>query len=137
MERKGSVGVRVFGWSEIIIGILGSFQGLISLFASSILVISKQNLRCSLPLLLSSILVFIPFPFLIVCGIGMLKLKQWARKINLWIMHGFILTITFLYITFWREYLGIQALISSLIVLALICLIICFLTRPKVKDQFK
>ena len=140
MENKRSVGITIFGWALVIYNL---FIGLIGLF----LALSNRKSHGDLFFALGPAL---SFAFLI-CGIFILKLKSWARKLiiilsgigailNIWLLFG--LNPTRLGIEFNKlsqnEKVGFISF--SFMMLAVIVWnigVIYFFTRSKVKEQFK
>jgi len=117
MKKKRSVGVTVFAYLNIATGILGIFA-----FISGIKII------------------MLGAPLLIIIGVGLLKLREWARKLE-------ILTTILSYFFRWIVVFVISKdLLTSIrymfqfkqvISLLAVVIIIYFFTRPKVKEQFE
>lgn len=118
MEKQRSVGVTLFANLNLVVGIIGLFLTLIGRGK------------------------FIMFgsPLLIVTGIGLLNLKEWARKLEIlitilgyffrWIVVFVVsknLLISFKYMFQFKQIISLLAVIVT----------IYFFTRPKVKEQFK
>ena len=128
-----SKGVTNFGAFFIIIALYGFFASLL-----------KSQL---------TVYGVITYIVLLVLGIYILKLKEWARK---GIIYWYIISVPLSMVMFWlnlpevnnklRER-GLNQLsslstvglfiISSLIIISVAAIIIYFFTRPKVKEQFK
>ncbi len=117
MGKKRSVGVTVFAYLDIIGGILGI-----------------------LALIVGIKIIIFGAPLLIIIGIGLLKLKEWARKFEIlltilgyffiWVMFFVIskdLLISLRYMFQFKQIISLLAVIVT----------VYFFTRPKVKNQFK
>lgn len=127
MEKKRSKGITIFGW----IYILFSVCGLMTLIAG---ILEGQGILYIFAMLVEIIL------FLAI-GIGLLKLKEWARKFvvysNIIVILLFISRTIWLYVVSPESPLfpiGIMAIFTAVPILLLI---IYFFTRPKVREQFK
>ncbi len=72
--------------------------------------------------------------FYIVCGVGLLMLKEWARK-SMLIISCFFTLVGFVFLYFFRSY--VLLVLGSILVLLIQLIGIYLLTRPKVKEQFK
>jgi hypothetical protein len=124
MEKKRSKGTTIFGWFFI-------FEGLLIVLGNSCMI---TMLTPDMPMKLKLVPFYsIPVGVLhLVCGIGILRLKEIARKTMLFVTIGTALVGIFTsYI--YSEYLTVFEL------LAYYCkfiIILIYLTRPKVKEQF-
>ena len=144
MEKKRSIGITIVGVIQIIFGIQGTFS----------------LLRALLSFQITGIIFGIWGPFLIWLGIGMLNLKSFARKANLFMAPVFSLVpLTFIVASVFNSlgYLvknnikvglwtvgqgwGVSSIGSGIIFILIVLAInfcwVYFLTRPKVKEQFK
>ena len=117
MEKQRSVGVMVFAYLDIIGGILGI-----------------------LAFIAGSKIIMLGAPLLIIIGIGLLKLKEWARKLEI------LLTILGYFFTWVMFFMISEDLLVSLrcmfqfkqtFSLLAVIVTVWFFTRPKVKNQFK
>jgi len=131
MEKKRSIGVTIFGIIELIIGALVTIDLFWVLFGSD----SAKYLFAMLNL---------PFLIFIWLGVGMLKLKPWARKANIRALFALLAILLLLLILFSLGVFSgnlIARLIPLLLIAALFCAIfyppIYFLKHPKVKAQFE
>ena len=124
--RKRSIGVTIFGWFYILFSICGfmtliaailEWQGMLYIFA-----------------MLGQILLFLGM------GIGLLKLREWARKLVVYL--NIIVVLLFIARTLWLYVftpesslfpIGIMAIFT---IVPILLLIIYFFTRPKVKALF-
>jgi len=74
-------------------------------------------------------------------GIGLLKLKEWARKFviysNIIVILLFISRIIWLYVFSPESPLMPFGIMAILTVVPILLLVIYFFTRPKVKEQFE
>ena len=113
MEKKRSVGV-------IIAGII------LILFSLFCLIPALVFYSGNWPRLLSYIL-------WLISGIGLLFFKEWARILSLFPM-GYLLLMD---IIFFKALIIRKALLMELPLIATIVFFIIYLTRPKVKEQFK
>jgi len=126
MDKKRSVGVTIFGWLYILLSICGfitliaailEWQGMLYIFA-----------------MLGQILLFLSM------GIGLLKLREWARKLVVYL--NIIVVLLFITRTLWLYVftpesplfpIGIRAIFT---IAPILLLIIYFFTRPKIKALF-
>jgi len=130
METKRSIGVTIFGIVEIAIGALGIIVLFLQLFPPD-----SAKYLLVIPGLPSLIFIWL--------GIGMLRLKPWARKANEKVLFVLLVIVLPLLILF---FLGlfhgnfIERLIPLFIIAVIFCAIfyppIYFLKHPKVKKQF-
>ena len=120
MEKRRSVGVTVFGWLYIVLGVFG------------VLAFFQRN----------SLIVF-SAPLSLLSGIGLLKLKEWARILTIILT---IVGVLFRAIIYLRSILlDAMPLNEALIFIIewnfltwiIAIIIIYFFTRPKVKEQFR
>lgn len=144
MEKKRSKGVTIFGIIETLLGIQGTMVLLNSLFSFNS-VVFIVNIASG--------------PLFLVLGIGMLNLKPFARKVNLFLIPMLSLTPLIFIIVSILNSLDYQVknnikvglwtvgqgwgtvsiglgIIFILIILAINSSLAYFLTRPKVKEQF-
>jgi len=137
MEKKRSVGVTIFGIIVIIVSIFEILSGFVG--GTMICLVAGVKPHA----------IFIGVMFLftmigimyLIGGFGILSLKYWAR--NLILLVSFFKSILIILSLF----LGIKVVIKEpaaalyfipqIIVLFLLISILYFLTRPKVKEQFK
>jgi len=130
MAKKRSVGVTVFGILLILCPLFYYLQGVIIFLIKSIPLTSLPShiIRAyrSNP--------FVPLLQLafIICGIGVLQLKEWARNLIVSILAiGLLFSILFFVV------LASSPLIKKLSNIIFDGLFLWFFTRPKVKEQFK
>ena len=133
MEKKRSKGVTVWG----ILLIIFPFFALLAGATYSWLTADK-------PLILLPAFVlhlFIKYPHYliiwivsIVCGIGVLKLKEWTRKLIIY-WTSFCISIAIVALIFGMGKLLFQA--KYLLALIYHCLLFWFFIHPKIKQQFK
>ena len=147
MEKKRSVGVIIgvilLGLVLLLIGITGS-----RISYSFFLLISRNPPSSILrtDIIGNAIILPILSIFLIVCGIGLLALKNWARKLSLLILLILLVDVSIMpllnaiSVGCSSDKLGmlLRGIISTFFYyLFLYILIAFFLTRPKVKEQFR
>ena len=143
--RRRSVGVTILALVEIVLGVLGAL-----LFFNCVLLFLREFGRssaCFLSIDLSILYgaMTLPFVFILTSGIGMLALKDWARKMNIFVVPlAFLLTAAFLSFGAIGEISkgnlcgGLSTILVMFIPLCIIFFLkIKFLTCPKVKKQFK
>ncbi len=116
MRKKRSIGVTVFAYLNIVLGILGV-----------------------LALLTSSGVIIFTAPLVIV-GLGLFKLKEWARKLEIFFVIFDYLSKWAIIVIISKNYqIGVWYLYQTEHIISLIAVIITiyFFTRPKVKEQFQ
>ena len=129
-DNRRSIGVTVFGALLIISGLTGAVKLAIPFF------VSREGSWSE------SIFYIAEFAVLpAVLGMGILKLKNWARIVSLWLFCLAGLSSIFLMLTFGAVLsdrsdpaMGVKIIIS---ILAICGPIVFFLTRPEVVQQFK
>ncbi len=136
MEKKRSVGILAIGFSVIILGL---YKSPLSIWKISYIITNFSQTIRQLGFLMSFL--YIPESLLSICfiigGVGFLLLKKWAiylLRISLLIdiiFHLFFtIKIWFFQLSVFRPFVGFIILFVELI-------FYFFLTRPKVKEQFK
>jgi len=149
MEKKRSVGVTILGWLEILIGGIGSIFFVLSFYvylhAIYLLKIgsnSGDQLGVDLGFLFS-VMTF-PSLFILVSGIGILRCSSWARKMNIVVIPLVLILVTVFLSqgALWEIrrgnlWAGTTILGLFLAIGIVIFLKVWYLTRPKVKEQFK
>lgn len=140
---KYSRWVKNLGWAKIIAGSIGSVLLVLSIWG----VITARDLGGVFCLVLA--VVFLPSPLILVVGVGLVRLRPWARTIGLFVLPGSILAIgLFLlsYIILYQNndlmgdpvFFATLALVGNVIIGFLFALPqVYILTRPGVKEQFK
>ena len=137
MEKKRSKGVTFLSWFFIVLGLFNSARWLYFIFENW----SMDALPS--PFFYSILLILLISIAGVVGGIGMLKLIPWARKL--------IITIT-IFPIFLAALIGLKRVFTGesiikrmpeegifliIFVIVYIVAVIYFLTRPKVKEQFR
>jgi hypothetical protein len=122
MQKKRLIGIGIIGWIEVIVGSLAALMSLVSLAFS--------NVRSSL-LYFSLGVVFVLSICLIVGGILMLKLKRIGRLFNIAVM---VLMSAIAVLP--KAGMTIANIVINSAVVFMFLLVIYYLTRSKVKDQF-
>ena len=119
------VGIKILGWLEIVLGILAIAIAIIGVWGT----IQKAILGF-LMLLMS-----IPFIAFLPMGIGLLKLKNWSRIVNIiWLI--LIGLIASLYCFWFLRQAVEKELAVSFGIVALLCMIgIIFFSRSSIKKQ--
>lgn len=143
MEKKRSTGVTAIGWIETIVGLLGTIF-LLWIIICPLLIIPFLIKRGADPEIAMGGLVMVlipyclPFPPLLVFGIGILKLRSWARKMQI-IVWSLVLIVGsyFLFLLSLARTKDWAAILWLSASLCLVILLIWFFKRPKVKEQFK
>jgi len=140
MEQKRSTGISISGWSNVIIGIIGIMCFLRSIF---LFVEGAMNMNApdsdkgafvSYELGQVGIWYSIPYISMLILGIGIIKLNSLARKVYVMYLLPLAIAISFIWIDGSHESFFLPLLIPQI---AFICIQIFYLTRPKVKEQFK
>jgi len=120
MAKKRLVGVTVLGWLNVVVGTLGI-----------------------LAFLLKSPGIMFGASLLLVTGIGLLKLREWARILEIILVLGGVLFQIVKYVSSILHYAvplneaWIFFLKGNIFGWIIAGIIIYFFTRPKVKEQFK
>ena len=118
MEKKRSVGVTIFGWLYIVLAVLSFLPAIGG-------ILEWQGWFYVISL-------FIEGALFLIIGVNILRLKNWVRIFLIWL--NFILMGYFIIGTFFWE----PRLLMGIVSLCPILLgINYFLTRPKVKEQFR
>jgi len=142
LPHRRSVGVTMLALFEIVIGVPGTllfFHCVVMFFRA----LGKNFLGVDLSILYG--VMALPFVFVLASGIGMLTLKDWARKINIFVVPlAFLLIAAFLSLGAVSEmskgnlFGGLSTILVMFIPLCILSfLTIKFLACPKVKMQFK
>lgn len=141
MDKKRSIGVTIFG---IIVTLFGGLPivGLLILFLVSI---GKDDIVKILTLKNDSIsqtlFLFLAYLFFLISGIGILKLKNWARVILITLISinfiASLIGLCFSIIKALKGNINLFYIISAFISLLIFVFVVYFFTRPKVKGQFK
>lgn len=161
MERKRSIGVTLLGLGVLIIGALtilfcflvlfyvpfrikeiSQFNSLsLKEFAALIIpFISKSNL---IDISLSLAYRFLAGLIFFICGFGILRLRNWARRllliyVSLNLVFNVIASVFYSgFLIAHKDHGLIKAIASGLASHLLAILLIYLLTRPKIKEQFK
>ncbi|MFH1202168.1 MAG: hypothetical protein V1674_04690 [Candidatus Omnitrophota bacterium] len=139
--RKRSKGVTIFGYWQIIEGLLGLLLcavviwRIISPHTSEVIKLRFERLIYPwhiniwffiLPVIGISILSFL-------VGNGLLKLKEWTRK---WAIYLAILGIVFVFSDLFCRGFRSRLIVRAIVNVILNVIVIYFFTRPKVKEQF-
>lgn len=117
MEKKRSIGITIFAYWNIVLGIIG-----ILLFITG-----------------SAIIIF-PAPIMVIIGFGLLKIKEWARKVEIYlVILDYLSKWAIVFILSKNIKISIWYLYQTRHIISLLVLIITiyFFTRPKVKKQFQ
>lgn len=143
------LGIKVIGWIETISGGLGSLFCLYNIFFFfwSLYATKKGIDKPLIPGDPSAELLGIglcpiyaaisaPFLFLLAIGIGILKLRPWARKLHIiiWSIVLIILSLALILQFFTKDLLAVVSLLLSI---ALVFIPIFYFTRPMIKELFQ
>lgn len=135
MEKKRSVGVTRLGICLLLCVIPGCFAATIGAISGSQ---AKGTLEVAVEIIMRILFISSPFLFLIT-GIGLLKLKNWARILTLFLSPALAYVgvgFTGIILTFLIPD-KIWTFIFSITVIVTFLSIIYYLTRPEVKEQFR
>jgi hypothetical protein len=118
-EKKRSKGVTFCGWIHVVVGALGIIR--------TFLISAFRDYQ----------IINIGAPFMLVIGIGLLKLKEWARKsvIIYYILIVLAFPVAIVVGSLYSEILSM--LIDYIPQFIIVGVVIYFFTRPKVKEQFR
>ena len=130
MNQKTSLGVTIFGWLAIILGAVSFLFNLRTTF----IYLKEEGIFITL----ITFLIFcnIANVLQIIYGIGVLQLREWARKMAIIMSIVVLIIYPLLYLIF-GIVLTYKNLIVMMITLGFPIAIIYFFTRPRVKAQFK
>lgn len=142
MEKRRSIGVTIFGWVFILLGLLILFASLFPLglyfkFKNILSILStvmeyfsywKYLMLSAAPLGMIWSLIYI------ICGIGLLRLKFWARYIIIVLMLTSIITPLNKALIFGSQTLNIIGLLLQIV---FVSFILWFFMKEKVKKQFE
>ena len=144
MDKKRSVGITLLGWMEITIGIIGTLIFLYSLTGAARIILSglfdsdnNGGMTASFVggVFIFLALLFLPMPFLLCAGIGILRLKSWARKVNIFVMPPLTFSLLLLNLI---PGVGSDFLLATIFSALLLGLLpILFFNIPEIKVQFK
>jgi len=124
MDKKRSIGLTILG----ILIIAESIYGLYNI-GRGLFLIRLFNLRIAV-----TIIAALSY---IICGFGVLRLYSWARITGIIISYYYIVA-TFIPVVVFQMFKQIpNILMPSIIRWIWYCFVIFYLTRPKVKEQFK
>ena len=121
MEKKRSKGVTIFGWLNIVVGAFGILAFLLRMPGG----------------------IMLGAPLLLVIGVGLLKLKEWARILEIILTFGGVLFRIVIYLISILRYAiplnraWIFFIKGNILGWITAGIIIYFFTHPKVKEQFK
>jgi hypothetical protein len=144
MERKRSPGITLIGWLEALLGwpmaILGALAFLFFFFSYDYSNRTGYEQQVGyaqwmgLGMIVSGI-VFVPGVFLLISGMNTLRLKEWARVLNIRIAIGLLVCLlVLLYLVRSGNLYFVPRVFLPAAGLAL--LKIWYFTRPLVKEQF-
>lgn len=145
MDRKRSLGVEIYARLEIIIGVLGTIIFLWSLLPTVRELFFEPGYLREMEVLVIYIALFsLPFPFLILFGMGMFMLKLFARMANLWLISVYfgiillIIILIYIYGMMTGENMNMPFFfcITPMLV-GIIYFNAHFLSHPNVKKQFR
>jgi len=149
MEKKMSKGITALAIIEEIIGLLGSllFIFMVFMYMSSLSDKSgNPENQIAIDVAKGSMYFLWPFLLIFFSGIGIYKLKLWAWLMNVYVIPLILLGVYFFgwarifdikrFIELWRNNWQLTLLMLGPIVIFIIAEA-WFLTRPKVKEQFK
>jgi hypothetical protein len=151
MSGNFSVRLMLFGWVETVLGLAGSILFLYSLdwFSFSSFHFFETNIEKVYTIGVNveqlswaffyGTMTF-PFVVMLVCGIGTMKRRRWARKINLLLLPPLVVVIyIFAYAIFSYFKTGIpwKPFCLTVVPLTFFTLFeLIFLTRPEIRGQF-
>jgi len=130
MFRKRSIGVTIFGFLIVIGGIIGFFWNFIFYLYLyrfgdiRIVLLRTFVIFCNTMIILS-----------IIYGIGILRLKEWARKMAIIVSAAILIIYPLLIFIFNVSFVRLNIL-AIVITLGFPLGIIYFFTRPNIKKQF-
>lgn len=154
MDKKPLV-LSIFGWAEILIGGIGTLIYILAIFGSIYYlffnVIQTEVNEGFAWLSLFSLVLFLPFPFILWAGIGVLKLKSFGKKINFIVIKLILVLVTLLLILQfrvliscapptpkWTIFVFVTTMVTEIIIaLSLILPILLFFNQPALKELFK
>ncbi len=127
MEKKRSVGVTVVGVLFIIFPVSNIFlAGILGYYYTPLQYLFRGF--------------FVLYP--VITGIGILLLKEWARKLA--IIFAILTTILAIFVCLAKSFINpeiffknVYDLIANISMIIIGSLLLYFFTRPKVKEQFK
>jgi len=150
-KKHRSIGVIVFGWAEIIIGLLGSIMFLFSLHwvAFNAFFLIKTSIDGVFTvgidfdrLFLGSLycLMTIPFVVILFLGVGTLQCKAYARRRNMFFLPFLLVSVVMFALIGFPVTEGIMNQKSWLVTIIPLCFFslfkIWFFNRENVKKQF-
>lgn len=133
ITKQKSMGIIVFGYLAIVLGIINYLLDSLGIAAYY----KDQKLLMLMPFVILFMMTSICE---VVFGVGILRLKEWARKSAL-IISGLVTIVYLLYLYIYSYILKIPLTFFDIgiveVSLAFPLILIYFLTRPKVVEQFK
>ncbi len=149
MEKHASKGILFLGWSEIILGGIGTVVFILSLIQIRDYRLHPDQIsECGAAVVAMITMISFPSPLLLLLGIGFIKLKAFARLLNFALIVFILLVsifVLFYYISSlmtWvpQEEIGVykRAMILDIAILLFFILpLFIFINHPKIKKQFQ
>jgi len=133
MAEQKAKGIKILGSFLLVCSILGIPMGIIMATSSR----GKSPLNIFVEVFMRLFFLFFPLSYLI-SSFGLLRLKNRGRLLTI-INASVVSVVTLCLLLFcWDENKGsISSIVIALFIIVPSCSIIYFLTRPKVKEQFK
>jgi len=128
-------GIKVVGYTQSILGALGTMLALFILIGSLIAGFFAEGEQQMGFLGIMALPLFIPFPIILIPGLGVLMLRPWARKMQV-IMSSIVLALTTLMSLAVFSRRDWAAFLWLLGLMALCGFLIYYFSHPKVKRQF-
>ena len=141
-KNKRLSGITVIGVSEVVIGLAGCVVFLSSIgvyFANVFSGIEFGFAKDSYSMMRLSVFLGVatmPFALILITGIGALKLKPWAQKINIFVIPPVVIPIIFVWTIKGFAHNWIEAALRVIPVGVLLIANMKYLSHPKVGEQF-
>jgi len=141
-EKKRLSGVTIIAVSEIILGLAGCVVLLSAIgvyFANAFSGVEFGFTKDSYAMMYLSAslgIATLPFALILVTGIGTLKLRAWAQKINIFVIPLIVIPIIFIWTVKAFAHNWVEAAIRVIPVGVLLIANIKYLSHPKVNEQF-
>lgn len=153
MDQKSPVGLRIFGWIEIAIGVMGTLVLIDWLFFFVYCLLRPAETEIGGAIAFMFVFCFLPAPLFLLAGIGTIALKSWGRKINvigipvlvsvlaavalIFHLRGLMYAMTHEESKEWRFGYTLFILLDIFVASVLIFPVLWFFNLQKVRDQFK
>lgn len=141
MGKKRSTGVTILGWGEIILGGIGTAIFILFTISFIYCLFHPAQTEIGAFISLATMIIFLPAHLFLWAGIGVIKVKSWGRKMNIFVITILISLLVIFFLIFHlfitgKQFMG-YLLIEIPVALLLALPLVFFFNRPDIKEQFK